>query len=244
MVFSCSAEAPVAVLLLPVVELERASAPIAVFSPAVVLFVSAPMPMAVLLLAVLLSPSASTPMAVLLLPVVFTLSAPPPMAVLPNPLVLLKRANTPLAVLANPVVLLKSALSPTALFSKPSVLLKRASTPLAVLLLPVVFLEAPLCQRLRFDYVTGTLVSNVEQESPGAESGVVAAVGIAPKRIPADGSVSDTGSDVEQGVCPSAVLNPGIASIWAGTTARNRGAIANQTTTKTTDDIDGITFLR
>ena len=100
-------EAPVAVLLLPVVELERASAPIAVFSPAVVLFVSAPMPMAVLLLAVLLSPGASTPMAVLLLPVVFELSAPPPMAVLPKPLVLLKRANPPLAVLREPRVVVK-----------------------------------------------------------------------------------------------------------------------------------------
>ena len=62
--------------------------------------------------------------------------------------------------------------------------------------------------------ITGTLVSNVEQESPGAESGVVAAVGITPQRIPADGSVSYTGGEVKQGVLSFRRIEPRVASVW------------------------------
>ena len=88
------------------------------------------------------------------------------------------------------------------------------------------------------------MISDVENERSRTQSGVVAAVGVAPERKPAYCCVPHAGGEVEQGVLSFRRVEPGIAAVWRWDNRSHRGAIANQTSTKTTEDSDGITLLR
>jgi hypothetical protein len=57
------------------------------------------------------------------------------------------------------------------------------------------------------------LVSDVEKKCPCTDSGVVAAVGVLPERIPADSSVCNSCVEVKKGVPALRRVEPGIAAI-------------------------------
>jgi hypothetical protein len=92
--------------------------------------------------------------------------------------------------------------------------------------------------------LTRTLVADVEKKRSRTHSGVVAPVSVAPERKPAYCSVPHAGGEVEKSVLPLCRVEPGVAAVWTGTTARTGDAITKQASTKTTGDSDGITPLR
>jgi len=62
--------------------------------------------------------------------------------------------------------------------------------------------------------LTCALISDVEKERSRIHSGVVAPVSVAPERIPAYGSVPDTGGKVEKSVLPLRRVEQGVTAVW------------------------------
>ena len=59
-----------------------------------------------------------------------------------------------------------------------------------------------------------TLVTHVEKQRARAKSSVVAPIGIAEERIPANCGVPDAGAEVKKSVLPLCGVKPWITSIW------------------------------